>query len=369
MIDGANPSSEGAGLPLKDLEPCLMTGASGQIGSECLRRLNAAGVIPMVLLRRPMPPGAWQDTRVTEVEGDLDALAAGQVPDALREALGHTRTLIHLAARVNLAARGAEEMERVNYHGALALFALARECGVSRFVHVSTTGTVGCAPRPVALDEDAAYNLAAFRNPYFDTKRRAEEELLRRWAEAPSRTTLVIANPSIVIGRQVSLRRLARPRRRRRPPAPGGWQLRLICFWFDGGFNLVDLRDAADGILRAARFGRGGRRYILAGDNLTVRELMDHMHRALGTGRPVVRLPLSLMRGGAAVAEAVASLSGGRARWNRPLARLAGSYWFYDSARAKQELGWRSRPIAETLEDLRQWLIALQAMGGEGGEA
>jgi dihydroflavonol-4-reductase len=354
-------------LSLQELAPCLMTGATGQIGSAILQRLNADGIAPAVLLRRPMPPGAWQGARVEEVPGDLELLANGDVPAALREALGRTRTLIHLAARVNLAGRGADQMDRLNDRGTIALFALARACGVRRFVHVSTTGAVGCAREPRPLAEDAVYNLAGFGNPYFDTKRRAEEDLLRLWAEDPGRPELVIANPTIVLGRQVSLRRLARGRRRR-PPAPGSWPLRLICFWFTGGLNLVDLHDAADGILRVARDGRPGRRYILAGENLTIRELMEALHRALGTGRPRVRLPLGFVRGSAAAAEGLARLTGGRARWNRAIAQLVGPYWFYDSTRAQRELGWRYRPIGETLDDLRAWILEQREAGDKGGD-
>lgn len=354
-------------LSLQELAPCLMTGATGQIGSAILQRLNAEDVVPTVLLRRPMPAGAWQGARVEEVAGDLEALAAGDVPVALREALGRTRTLVHLAARVNLAGRGADQMDRLNENATLALFDLARACGVRRFVHVSTTGAVGCTIEPQPLAEDAPYNLAGFHNPYFDTKRRAEEALLRRWVEEPARPELVIANPSIVIGRQASLRRLARGRRRR-PPAPGSWPLRLVGFWFSGGLNLVDLRDAADGILRVARFGRPGQRYILAGENLTIRELMEALHRALGTGRPRVRLPLALLRGSAAAAESWARLTGGRARWNRTIAQLGGPYWFYDSGRAQRELGWRHRPIDETLDDLRAWILEQRAAYAEEGK-
>jgi len=353
-------------LPLRELAPCFLTGATGQIGSDCLRQLNAAGVVPGVLLRRPMPPGAWRGARVVEVAGDLAALATGDPAPALRDALRGTRTLIHLAARVNLAGRGADEMERLNARATVELFALARASGVRRFVHVSTTGTIGGSREPRPLNEDATYNLAGFGNPYFDTKRRAEEELLRRWAEDPTGTELVIANPSIVIGRQVSLRRLARERRRR-PPAPGSWPLRLVCFWFAGGLNLVDLRDASDGILRAALLGRPGRRYILAGENLPVRELMWHLHRVLGTGPPIVRLPIWLIRAGAAAAEELARLTGGRARLNRSVARLGGHYWYYDSTRAQRELGWRFRPIAETLADLRAWLLEPRQAVDEGG--
>ncbi len=355
------------GAELRDLTPILLTGATGQIGSECLRLLGASGVIPAILLRRPMPARAWGDLRVSEIPGDLEDLVRGEVAQPLREVLAHTRTVIHLAARVNLAGRGGTEMERLNYHATVQLFTLARQMGVARFLHVSTTGAVGCSNSTTPLDEHAEYNLAGYRNPYFDTKRRAEESLRAAWRQAPSPTALVIVNPSITLGRPGSLRRLARARRIHRPPAPGSLPMKLICFWFDGGLNLVDVRDVARGILLAAAHGQAGERYILAGENVTARELMVHLQHTFGTSGPRLHLSPRALRASAAVAEAWARLTGRRARWNRVLARLAGPYWFYDSSRAQRELGYRMRPLRDTLADLRSWVLEQRASTDAGG--
>jgi dihydroflavonol-4-reductase len=333
-------------------QPRLLTGATGQIGSECVRRLNACGVVPLALMRRPLPPGAWGEARVEEVPGDLADLAAGAPLPALREALGRVRVVYHLAARVNLAGRGPEEMERINALAPPRLFALAREAGVRRFVHVSTTGAVGCSRQPLALDEDAPYNLAPFHNPYFDTKRAAEESLLAAWRAAPEPTELIVLNPSITLGPPGSFRRLARPRRSRPLPPPGDWRYKLVCFWFAGGVNLVDVRDAADGILRAAERGTPGQRYILGGENLSVHALMEIFAEVFGAAGPRVRLPLGTLRAAGALAEGWSRLTGHRARLNRVLTALAGRYWFYDSSRAMGELGFRPRSLRTTLRDL-----------------
>jgi dihydroflavonol-4-reductase len=358
-----------------DLDPCLITGATGEIGSHCVRLLNAGGVIPAALLRRPLPPGAWREARVTEVAGDLEAVARGEVPPVagdleavargevppeLNDALSRAGTILHLAARVNLRGRGGEEMKRINERATIELFARAQKAGVRRFVHVSTIGTVGCSATPTPLDEEAEYNLAEFDNPYFDTKRRAEQALLDLWKHAPAATDLVIVNPSINIGRQGSFRRLARKKQRRTPPKPGSLVYKLICFWFKGGINLVDVRDVAQGILLAACKGTAGQRYILAGDNLTIRELMTHLQRVFGTGGPRLRLPLGMIRTTAAMMETWASATGKRAPLNRAVARLGGPFWFYDSSRAKNELGYSPRPIEETLRDLRAWVEELR---------
>jgi dihydroflavonol-4-reductase len=326
-----------------------------------VRQLNRFGIAPHVLLRRPLPPEAWRGAQVEEVPGDLEALPEGEPLETLDRACEQSRTLIHLAARVNLSGRGADEMKRINEQATIELFRRARRAGVQRFVHVSTTGAIGCHDTPVPLTEEAPYNLARFRNPYFDTKRAAEDCLLDLWREAPEACDLIIVNPSVNIGPQGSFRRLARPRRRRPPPSPGSWPYRLICFWFAGGLNLVDVRDVARGILLAAARGTPGRRYILAGANLTVRELVEQLRKPFGTSGPRLRLPLVAVRAAGALGDAATRLTGRRAAWNGSLARLCGPYWFYDSGRARREIGYTARPIEETLRDLGDWVATRAA--------
>ncbi len=339
-----------------EASPCLITGATGQIGSECVRRLNRGGVTPLVLMRRPLPSWAWNGARVEEVSGDLEDVVAGNAPAALRQALRRVRVVYHLAARVTLSGRGAAQMAWLNARVPARLLALCREAGVRRFVHVSTVGAVGTSDRPQALDEETAYNLGSFHHPYFDSKRAAEEEVLAAWREHPEATELIVVNPSINLGPPEGFRSLARRRSRRPPPAPGGWPYKLICFWFDGGLNLVDVRDCARGILLAGIHGTPGRRYILGGDNLTVRELMIHLEQTFGAGGPRIHLPRALLTGTAAATEAAARLLGRRARWNRTLASLAGYYWYVSSERAERELGYRHRPLDQTLETLLAWV-------------
>lgn len=346
---------------IRQASPWFLTGASGEIGSYCVRLLNRAGVAPLVLMRRPMPPGAWQDARVQEVPGDLERLVAGDPQPELDAALAGARTVLHLAARVNLAGRGADQMQRLNQPAPAILFRRAQAANVARFVHVSTCGTVGCSRLPEPLDENAPYNLARFNNPYFDTKHSAEEALLALWRSAPERTGLIVVNPAINIGPQGSYRRLARRKEHpRRPPRPGSLLYKLLCFSFPGGLNLVDVRDVARGIILAALRGRPGERYILAGENLTFHDLMAHLRRGFGTSGPLINLPLGVVRTAGAACEGIARLTGGRAPFNRALASLAGCYWYYDSAKAVRELGYAARPFEETLRDLRAWIDDLR---------
>ncbi|MFH1143015.1 MAG: NAD-dependent epimerase/dehydratase family protein [Candidatus Eisenbacteria bacterium] len=375
-------------VDLTRLGRCLITGATGEIGSRCVRRLNEAGIRPLVLLRSPLPQTAWRGAQVDILEGDLEEIVAnppsaspagsrpggtdpargwpevgpdpgGSLPETdsgLCRALQGVDTVLHLAARVNLSGRGAAEMERINDRAAVALFDLARACRVRRYVHVSTTAAVGCAATQVALDETATFNLERFDNPYFRTKRCAQEAILDHWRRGDGPTELVIVNPSITIGPQVSFRRLSLPRR---PPfpKPGAAWLKCLRFWWAGGVNLVDARDVAEGILLAALRGRAGSRYILAGENVTFRDLMLRLQRIFGTGHPTIRVPLPILRASAVGLQGWARLRRKRSRWNPTLARLLGPYWFYDSALARRELGYAPRPLDETLRDIRAWWL------------
>ncbi|MBP6875375.1 MAG: NAD-dependent epimerase/dehydratase family protein [Candidatus Eisenbacteria bacterium] len=358
---------------------CLLTGATGEIGSYCVRKLNRMGVRPTVVLRRPLAEEAWQGAQVDIVEADLAMIAASprglrecpasaELPpsaaesdqrartqrEALASALARADTVFHLAARVNLAGRGREHMEQLNLRGTIALFDLACQTKVKRFLHVSTTGAVGCAATPEALNEEAHYNLEKFRNPYFVTKRLAEETILAHWRESDRATDLVVVNPPIVMGPQGSFRRTSRPRRRPLP-RPGSFWLRCLRFWWPGGLNIVDVRDVSEGILLAAARGAAGRRYILGGDNVSVRELMERAHEIFGTGRPSIRMPIPLLKAAARGTRVWEALGGGRSRFTPSFARLLGYYWYYDSTRARTELGYASRPLEETLRDVREW--------------
>jgi dihydroflavonol-4-reductase len=136
---------------------------------------------------------------------------------------------------------------------------------------------------------------------------------------------------------------------------------RRIPVYVDGGLNVVDVRDVADGHLLAEAKGKTGERYILGGRNFTLQRLFSDLQRISGVPAPSVRLNPELAAGGAILAE----------RLGLPLSiavdetRSAAQWWTYSSAKAKRELGFTSRPHEETLEDAVAGVS--EALGGRVG--
>src|SRR5262249_28138820 len=155
--------------------------------------------------------------------------------------------LLHAAGAVDLG-RDGERLRRVNVGGTANAVAAARPAGGRRLVHVSTIAAVGASTTPTPLDETPAWNLGGRRVAHVESKRRAEESAL---AANGGGLEVVVANPACVIG----------------PGDSGGSEFGRLCqrFWrgrapvhFGGGANFVDVRDVADGLLRAGELGRPG---------------------------------------------------------------------------------------------------------------
>jgi dihydroflavonol-4-reductase len=189
-------------------------------------------------------------------------------------------------------------------------------------------------------DETSPWQLGPLRIPYVTTKRRAEELAL---ATADAQLQVVVVNPACVIG----------------PGDFSGSEFGVLCrrfwkrqvpFFFGGGNNFVDVRDVADGMLRAALLGESGQRYILGGSNLTFHAFFAELARA--AGRPIFRLRLP-----GALVEPLARLS---ETWSRPgsrptvsatQARLLSRFFFFDTGKARRQLGFRPRLLRDTLAD------------------
>jgi dihydroflavonol-4-reductase len=281
-----------------------VTGASGFIGGHVVRELRARG---------------------DEVREDWIDLGDRE---RLRAAIEGCEAVLHLAALYSYDAP-ASEHERVNVEGTRTVVELCRELGVRRLVHTSTCGTCGPVAGREATEEDSApeWELAV---PYKRTKLEAERVVL---AAARQGLDAVVVNPTTPVGDGD------------RFPTPTGRMIegvaagRYRAYLRRTGVNIVDVRDVARGHLLALDLGRSGKRYLLGGANLSLRELFSAVAELAGRPRPRLGLPYSaaraLARTGLANREEVA------------LARLP--MWF-SSAKAEQELGYRPGPMWPALK-------------------
>lgn len=315
-----------------------VTGSAGHIGSHVVAALLAEGWSVRGLDLAPPSPGRVE--RFEAVTGDVrDARA---VAEACRGA----DVVFHAAMRYWTGAEPAAEIEGTALEGLRSVAAALRGTS-ARLVYTSSTAAVGEGRPDERLDEDRWNDRAA--TPYTRAKVAAERSL---WAEHADLDAVAVL-PAMTVGpgdrhgTASNARLLAMFRGARLP------------FWFDGGLNVVDVRDVAAAHLRAAERGARGRRYLAVGHNLSYRDLLGAVRRARGlSGRPSVRVPDAPVLLAARALEALGALTG------RPQAVTVaqvrarqGACAYYDAARSRRALELRVRPLEETLRDLARWFV------------
>jgi len=320
----------------------LVTGGAGFMGRHVVHALRAAG--------RPV--------RILDLHdpGDLPADVAclvGSVTDAaaVGEALDGVRRVFHLAAIPELWARDKTAFDRVNRLGTQTVLDAARRTPtLERFVHTSSeTVLVPRAGRPLPehLDENLELAPEDVIGPYARSKREAEMAVLAAAREGFPASVVI---PTMPLGpndfsRTPPTRMVADMLAGRTPAA------------IDTTMNIVDVRDAAWGHLLAAERGRTARRYLLAGENVTMPAFMDALSRAANAPMPNRVIPGWLAGAFAAVEHLVADRITGRApRAPRDGVRIARRQRPFDGARARREMGFEPRPLMATLHDTVTWL-------------
>jgi len=301
-----------------------ITGATGFVGLALAERLVAEGQALTALCRARSSPAARETLArlgARLVEGDVTD------PRSLRPLVQGADFVIHSAAIIGYRRRLAAPMQRVNVDGTRALLDACRAEGAGRLVHVSSIAAVGISPAPVPLDEDARWNAALFRAPYFDTKHAAERLVL---AAAADGLDAVVVNPAAIYGPALvpgnSSRLVTQIVAGRLPLVP------------EGGLNVVPLQTVVAGVLAAARVGRRGQRYILGGENLSLRELVVRVGAAAGLRLSPRTLPTWSAPFVRAAMDAVEPLVPSRVVFTPDLCAACGWWLWYDTRRMREEL-------------------------------
>ncbi|MGH2875399.1 MAG: NAD-dependent epimerase/dehydratase family protein, partial [Solirubrobacteraceae bacterium] len=300
----------------------LLTGASGFIGSHVSAELADAGAEVRAFCRHEPPAHA----RASEWH-------AGDLTDheAVARAAGGCRLAVHAAALYSYERSRAAQMEAVNVGGTRALLEACARAGVQRVLVTSSSATCGPVPGRQATEADSPPDWE-LRVPYKRTKLSAE-----RLAQAATRDGLdvVCVNPTTVVGEGDTR------------PTPSGKLLRdlvegrIDAYLRRGGINVVSVRDVAHGHALALEHGRSGRRYILGGDDLSLREAFAIALEAVGRRPPRWPLPWAPVYGLAVAADAVGRLVGHQPRMLvRDEVLLSRVPLHFSSARARRELGY-----------------------------
>src|SRR6185437_8678906 len=317
----------------------LVTGATGFVGAAVTRALLQANWEVRVLVRQSSDRRNLQQLALDIVTGDLADRAS------LARALADRDALFHVAADYRLGALDPQELYRTNVEGTRNILSAARVAGVPRIVYTSSVATVGIPLDGSPGQEQTPVSETDMIGHYKRSKYLAEQ-IAREAALAG--TAVVIVNPSTPVGpgdvKPTPTGQLVLDAARGRMPA-----------YVDTGLNIVHVDDVAAGHLLAFQHGRIGERYILGGQDMSLREILIEIARLTGRKPPRVRLSTSVVLPIAYVAELVARMTGVPNRVTVEGVRMARKRMFFSSDKAARELGYRWRPPAQAFEDAVLW--------------
>jgi dihydroflavonol-4-reductase len=318
----------------------FLTGATGFLGSHVARVLAEQGAELRLLVRRSSNLRNLEGIAGERVEGDLCQ------PQQLRPALSGCEAVFHVAADYRLWIPDPHPMYQANVEGTRGLLAAARAAGVRRFVHTSSVATMGFTANGRPADEASPVALADMIGHYKRSKFLAEQAAFEA---ARGGQDVVIVNPTTPVGE------------RDIKPTPTGrivvdFLKRKFPAYVDTGLNLVDATECARGHVLAFEKGRSGERYILGGENLTLKQLLDKLGAITGLPSPRVKLPYFFALAAGVVDELVTGrLLGREPRATIDAVRMGRKKMWVSSAKAERELGWKTQPVEDALRRSAEW--------------
>lgn len=318
----------------------LVTGANGFLGSWVTRRLAEEGHQVFSLVR--------QSSDLTELKGVKTEYIYGDVTDlhSLLNAFQGMDSVFHLAGLVAYKRTDRAAMEKVNVDGTFNVVEACRATGIRRMVHLSSVVAVGASFDPDhILNEDSTYNLSHLNLGYFETKRKAE--LIVQEACRQNRLDAVILNPSTIYGPGDARKG---SRKTQLKVAQGKFK-----FYTAGGVNVVSVQDAVDGIVSAWKKGRTGERYILAGDNLLIRQLFEIIASQAGQPSPKYKIPTPVLHGIGMIGDLMGVL-GMKSPISQENAWTSTLFHWFDSSKAQRELDFKPRPAEIAISQSIQWI-------------
>lgn len=319
-----------------------LTGATGYLGGVLAKRLVERGNHVIALVRGESDP-----EQVAQLESRGVVTSTGDVTDriSLRSGMSGADWVIHAAACVDMHAPG-EVLRRTNVEGSENVASLAYKLGVPRFLSVSSMAYWGGSPPDGSLaDEDS--QVYEFPNPYSATKH-AGEQTIRRWGERGLRVFTVF--PSLIYG----------------PPGKHGGTNALLRIVVEGRMpflvgakrkmSWVYVDDVADAIMRILERSEDpgnpvepGRGYLLAGEVATLGSVVHQVCAIAGVRPPRMSVPIFWAKGVLALWGLLAKVGGPRPPATPLHLRNLERHWAFDDSRARRELGWRPRGLAEGL--------------------
>jgi dihydroflavonol-4-reductase len=318
----------------------LVTGATGFLGRALTKKLIDIGHDVRILTRGRSADLPWTDAQVENVIGDVTDL------DSLRKAVRDCHSVFHLAGLIGYSRSMYQQMVLANVVGTSNVLDAAVENGIQKFIHMSSVVAVGASfDGKSPLTEDSSYNLSHLHLGYFETKRRAE--LLVRDAAQKKKIFALCLNPSTVYGAGDATKG---SRKTQIKVAKG-----QMPFYTSGGVNVIHVDDVVNATYRSWEIGVSGERYILSGENITIKQLFTEIAHAAGVRPPSIYLPNICVHALGRIGDFLEKIDR-KGPLNSENAWTATMFHWFDSSKAQRELGLRPRSAQLAIRESVQWM-------------
>src|SRR6476661_4318927 len=313
----------------------FVTGATGFVGSHVARVLVELGADLRLLTRAGSDPRNIAELKGERVVGDL------RDPASFEKALSGCDAVFHVAADYRLWVRDPEQMYRANVEGTRGLLQAAKKSGVRRVVYTSSVATMGFTSNGYLADENSPVSLDKMIGPYKRSKFMAEQVAMEAGRKEMD---VVTVNPTTPVGdhdiKPTPTGRIVVDFLKKRFPA-----------YVDTGLNLVDVDECARGHVQAFEKGKSGERYILGGENLTLKQILDKLGAITGLPSPTIKVPYVVALATGVVDEVFTGrIMGKEPRATIDAVRMGKKKMFVTSGKAERELGWKQVSVDNALQ-------------------
>jgi dihydroflavonol-4-reductase len=322
----------------------FLTGATGFVGSHVAKALHGRGAEMRLLIRK-----SSNTANLAAIPGAATYTGDLLDPESLRAGIRGCDFVMHVAADYRLWVRDPKQMYAANVDGTRELLRIAREEGVRRVVYTSSVATMGFKTDGTIVDENTPVSLDDMVGHYKRSKYLAEQEALKAAANGQE---VMVLNPTTPVGPGDI------------KPTPTG---RIIVdflnkkfpAYVDTGLNLVDVEEVARTHVDALERGKPGERYILGGENLTLKQILDKMSAITGLPSPTTKVPHAVAMTFAFFDETITGrILGKEPRATVEAVRMGRKKMFASSAKAVRELGFQQIPVYQALRTAIDWFRA-----------
>lgn len=316
----------------------LVTGATGFVGGWLVKALLEKGEHVHVLHR--------QSSSLEELEGLTFTSKIGDVTDSesVNSACQGVDTVFHLAGLVGYSRALRPAMQSVNVDGTQNVVYAVQKTG-AKLVYMSSVVAIGASFDRKPLNEDSPYTIGKLNLGYFETKKAAEDLVIA--ACRSGKIQAVILNPSTIYGAADAKKG---SRKTQIKVAQGKFP-----FYTSGGASIVSVHDVVSATLKAREAGKNGERYILCGENLTIKDLFGRIAKIAGVKPPPIYLPNGVVHTLGKVGDALEKI-GRKGPVNGETAWTSTLYHWFDHSKATRQLGFNPRPAQEALQESVGWM-------------